>query len=144
MKTVMQNFAVGLLAASAAVGSSQSPGTTPEMRVRALGAERSQESTFASAPCKRASENRNHRIIEQPPIDPKTLVPDLNTLVEKSDEIVLAGISFRTSSLLSPSGQSAVRYFDVMVMRSWKGNHKIGDILTFGIPSVSVRGSTPG
>jgi hypothetical protein len=71
-------------------------------------------------------------------IDPKTLAKDLSTLMQESDEVVLAGDSYAFVHVLSPSGESAVDYFDVKVMRSWKGSHHVGDVLTFALPAGAI------
>jgi len=51
-------------------------------------------------------------------VDPKAFVPDLNTLMEKSDEVVLAGLDGNGAVLLSPSGKRVATYNEVRVIRS--------------------------
>jgi hypothetical protein len=67
-------------------------------------------------------------------LNPATLEKDLRTLMQKSDEVVLVGDSIDQTSALSPSGKRPVLYWDVPVIRSWKGSHRAGDRLTFGLP----------
>jgi hypothetical protein len=45
----------------------------------------------------------------------------------------LAGNQIGSLRAISPSGKDAVEYFDVKVLRTWKGSHKVGDTLTFAI-----------
>ncbi len=55
-------------------------------------------------------------------------------LMQKSDEVVLVGNSLRDVSVISPSGEDVISYFDAKVLRTWKGSHKAGDIITFVLP----------
>jgi hypothetical protein len=68
-----------------------------------------------------------------------TLEKDLPSLFQKSDEVVLVGVILREVAALSPSDQDAVMYQDARVLRSWKGSHQLGDVLTFAIPNASIR-----
>lgn len=133
MKTIMRNLAGALLAAAAALGTGQPQSTAHELRLSDIRAQQPQETIYASAPCQRARENPRGFIFRPYAIDPTTLVPDLNTLIEKSDEVILAG-SHDYAAVLSPSGESVTTYGEVRVIRSWKGSHHAGDLLTFGLP----------
>jgi len=88
-----------------------------EIHLSDIRAQQSQESIFASAPCRRARESPRGLIGQRDAIDPKTLVPDLNTLMEKSDEVILAGDLDR-AVVVSLSGESTATYHEVMVIRS--------------------------
>lgn len=129
MKTIVQNLARALLTAAAALGAAQPQSTSHEVSLVDIMAQQPQETIAASAPCQRSGKDQYQTY----PIDPKTLVPDMNTLMEMSDEVILAGY-LRHAAVLSPSGESVATYFQVKVIRSWKGSHQDGDTLTFGIP----------
>jgi hypothetical protein len=58
---------------------------------------------------------------------------DLKSLFDASDDVVLV-IRGSSTGAVAPSGASAITYYDAQVLRSWKGEHKAGDILTFSIP----------
>jgi len=66
--------------------------------------------------------------------DPQTLASDLLALVRRSDEVVMVGTPLRAVTILSPSGENALTYTDARILRSWKGSHKVGDVLTFEMP----------
>jgi hypothetical protein len=59
--------------------------------------------------------------------------------MKQSDEVVLAGRPLESAEAISPSGKDAVEYFDIKVLRTWKGSHKVGDTLTFAITNASLR-----
>jgi hypothetical protein len=67
---------------------------------------------------------------------------DLGELMRESDEVVMVGTPLRSVTALSPSGEDAIRYADFRVLRSWKGSHKIGDVITFGYPQANVTCGT--
>jgi hypothetical protein len=138
MKTIVKNLTRVAIVIAVALGTGWPQSTAQELRLTDLKAQQPQETIRASAPCQRAREAADQQIIHRIPIDPATLVPDLNTLIEKSDEVVLA--TYRDHMpLLSPSGESAATYYEVRVIRSWKGSHRAGDILTFGFPGGYLR-----
>lgn len=139
MKTTMQNLAGTMLITAVALATGQPQSATPELRVNDMRDKQPKEVIAASAPCRRAWDAPDHGIIEKSAIDPRSLAPDLGALMEKSDEVVLAAQTYRNLSLLSPSGQSVATYFEVYVIRSWKGSYNVGDILTFGVPVGSVH-----
>lgn len=132
MKT-MENLTLALLMVAAALGISPSPSGAQEVRLNDLRAQQPPVTIYASTPCRRAAESPRGRITEHGTIHPGRLVPDLNSLMEKSDEVVLAGL-LDNQVLLSPSGESTATYYEVRVIRSWKGSHRAGDVLTFGKP----------
>jgi hypothetical protein len=57
---------------------------------------------------------------------------DLAALMRASDEVVMVGTPLRWVTALSPSGEDAISYADARVLRSWKGSHKVGDVITLG------------
>lgn len=64
--------------------------------------------------------------------DLKSFSSSLADLMQKSDEVVLVGVDLRGVTALSPSEENAVSYDDSRVLRSWKGSHKVGDLITMG------------
>jgi hypothetical protein len=42
--------------------------------------------------------------------------------------------SYSSATVISSSGESTATYDEVRVIRSWKGPHHAGDVLTFGRP----------
>ena len=108
-----------------------------EIRLSDIRAQQPPETIYASAPCQRVRESPRHMIAQKYAIDPKTLVQDLNTLMEKSDEVILAG-TLDADTVISPNGEGTATYDEVRVIRSWKGPHHAGDTLTFGVPGGDV------
>lgn len=133
MKTILRNLTGTLLVAAAALGMGRPQSTAQEIRLRDLRAQQPQEVIYASALCQRAREAPRGRIDQSYVIDPSSLVQDLNTLMDMSDEVILAGM-LDGANVISPSGESTATYEEVKVIRSWKGPHRPGDTLTFGIP----------
>jgi hypothetical protein len=133
MKTIIRNLTGALLVAAAALGMGRLQGSAQEIRPRDIKAQQPQEVISGSDPCQRARESSRHSIWKRDAIDPKTLAQDLNTLMERSDEVILAGF-LDAASVISPNGKSTVTYEEVRVIRSWKGSHHGGDTLTFGVP----------
>jgi len=138
MKTITRNLTGALFFAAAGLGTARPQSAAQEIHLSDIRAQQSQESIFASAPCRRARESPRGLIGQRDAIDPKTLVPDLNTLMEKSDEVILAGDLDR-AVVVSLSGESTATYHEVMVIRSWKGPHHAGDTLTYGMPGGLVQ-----
>ena len=64
--------------------------------------------------------------------DLATFAPSLSELMQRSDEVILVGVTLRTVTVLSASEENAVSYTDFRVLRSWKGSHKVGDLITIG------------
>lgn len=134
MKTMMRKLTGALFLTAAALGAAWPQSASRDLRLSDLKAKQLPEETiFDSAPCQRARKAPQHQIVQHPPIDPKTLMPDLNSLMEKSDHVVLALVR-DSADRVSPSGESPVKYIEVRVIRSWKGSHRAGDILTHGWP----------
>jgi hypothetical protein len=82
--------------------------------------------------CQLARKAPNGQVKAQPSVNPKTLEADLDSLMEKSDEVVLAGVE--TDLFDAISREDAVKYVDVKVLRSWKGPHKVGETITAILP----------
>jgi hypothetical protein len=97
------------------------------------------ELTRASSLCQQARQSERGWVRHDRDVDPATLEPDLRSLMEKSDEVILAGISFADIEAISPSGTDAAHFFDVKVLRTWKGTHKVGDSLTFAFPWAHIK-----
>jgi hypothetical protein len=116
-----------------ATGLGMAQQAVPEKHVKDIRADQPQKAIAASSICQevRAVGHSKDNVRS---VDPSTLETDLSSLMEKSDEVVLGGAFTASVNSLSPSGKDVVQYFDVRVLRSWKGSHKIGDLLTFGVP----------
>jgi hypothetical protein len=140
MKTIMRNLTGATLVAVTALGMGRPQGAAQEVRMSDIRAQQPEETIYASGPCQRARETPGGRILQRYPMDPGTFVQDLNTLMEKSDEVILAATLDTapgwpdTATVISPSGGSTATYDQVRVIRSWKGPHHAGDVLTFGRP----------
>ena len=113
-----------------------------EKHVLDIRAEQTPEKIAASDLCKHAVDahlplNRPYQHLLE--VNPRTLEKDLPSLFQKSDEVVLVDFTLRNTFGISPSGQDAVTYQDFKVLRSWKGSHKPGDLITMGTPSGMAR-----
>jgi hypothetical protein len=95
-----------------------------------------QERTFESPLCQRALASPGHYYIHQLDVTPGSLESNLSAMMQKSDEVVLITSAIPgKADVLSPSGNDAVSYWDAVVLRTWKGQHKVGDLITFALPS---------
>jgi hypothetical protein len=139
VKTIMKKLICVTFLAMASLATGQAQSATTELHVKDIRAQQPPEKLAASPLCQRAFEGPNHGIIQRTSVDPTTLVHDLAALLEKSDEVVLVGTHYRSESVFSPSGESAATYYDVKVIRSWKGTHAVGDNLTFSVPAGAVH-----
>jgi hypothetical protein len=139
MNTIKQKLAGTILLTLAALATGRSQNATAGLHVEDIRSQQPQEKLAASTLCKQAFESPQHGIIQRTSVDPNTLAQDLGTLMERSDEIVLAGSPYRSFSVYSPSGESVTTYQDVRVIRSLKGEYNVGDTLTFGVPTGVVR-----
>jgi len=128
-----------MLVTVAIPGIGQQQNDNNELRVLDIRAQQPQAVLAASAPCLHAKESPEHRIVQHTAIDSNSFVQSLAELIQKSDEVVLGGSAYRSASVLSPSRESATTYYEVKVIRSWKGSHNVGDVITFGIPVGGVR-----
>jgi hypothetical protein len=135
MKTIMR-YLICLALAITAAPTSRPQSAAHELRLSDIRAQQTQEKIFASAPCQRALQDQAVGW-QRYKADPTTFVENLNTLMEISDEVILAGV-YDAVVVLSPTGQSVTTYNEVRVVRSWKGPHHIGDLLMFGVPYGSL------
>lgn len=53
--------------------------------------------------------------------------------------MILASVFRDNVPAVSPSGKQAMSYYGVTVLPTWKGSHKVGDLLTFALPGGAVR-----
>ncbi len=134
MVSVLRVLAVAAIMISTGVAQQ----SATEKRVKDISASQSPEAIESSPFCQevRASKQPFFRAFN---VNPATMEPDLAHLMQKSDEVVLAGYWIHTVSALSPSEREGVTYYDVRVLRAWKGSHHVGDVLTFGHPGGPVN-----
>ena len=137
MKTMMRKLTGALFVAAAALGTAWPQSASSELSLSDIKAQSPEETLFASALCQRALQDPGKGTITLQyafKVDPNAFVPDLHTLMEKSEEVILAA---PTSSVvvLSPSREHVVTYDEVKVVRSWKGPHHPGDTLVLGLPA---------
>jgi hypothetical protein len=114
---IMRNLTGALLVAAAALGTGRPQSAAQEIRLSDIRAQQPPETIYASAPCQRVRESPRHMIAQKHAIDPKTLVQDLNTLVEKIDEVILAG-TLDADTVMSPNGEGTVTYDEVSLSTS--------------------------
>jgi hypothetical protein len=133
MKTIARDFAPLILLMAFACGGALAQESSPDKHVKDLRAEQTHDVIFATPLCQRINAVR-HLITVRPAIDPETLASDLPVLMRKSDEVILASVYRDEFQAVSPSGEQMVTYYDVTVLRTWKGSHKVGELLTFAIP----------
>jgi len=119
------------------IGDAAAQQVVPVKRAKDIRAEQTPQAIYASPLCQRARE-KGRLLTHVRVVDPTTLEPDLASLMENSDEVVLAGAATGNTVAVSPSGDDAVHYEDFKILRSWKGPHKVGDTLTFAIPSATL------
>lgn len=148
MKTMMR-YLSGAALAAAALGTAQPQSAARELSISDIEAQWPAETLFASDLCKRVREDPRKRetgwrempysaLVTQPyVVNAKTFVPDLHTLMEISDEVILVGV-INYDSVLSPSGNSVATYDQARVIHTWKGPHHPGDVLVFGVPFGTV------
>ena len=137
MKTGVRYSLRMVLFVAATIGAGLAQGASPEKHVKAIQAEQPQDVIAASALCQRVRAS-GHNFIDRREIDPATLYSDLSALMQKSEEVVLVSDGNHARAL-SPSGEHVIEYFDAKVLRTWKGSHKVGDLLTFAMPFGAVQ-----
>ncbi|MDA4120402.1 MAG: hypothetical protein OK436_07420 [Thaumarchaeota archaeon] len=111
--------------------------SAPVKHVRDIAAEQTEGVIVASALCQRVRAS-GHSLTHSPQVDPATLETDLAALMQKSDDVVLVSYFRNQMTALSPSGEDVISYHDVIVLRSWKGSYKVGDLLTYAEPLGAV------
>lgn len=124
---------VALAVVGAAAQQATAPQTAAERHVKDIKAEQTDQTIFASPLCDLVKANGGH-YQRRHEVSAATLAPTLFDLMSQSDDVVVASAPFDLASAISPSGEDVGTYFDVKVLRSFKGPSKIGDILTFGVP----------
>jgi hypothetical protein len=139
MKRMMRKLTGALFITAAALGTALPQSAPREQNLSDIKARWPPETIYASALCQRVLDDpgtaTGHpgQVIQFPKPDPKTFVPDLHSLMEKSDEVILAAPT-HDAVVPSPSGKSVATYTEVKIVRSWKGAHHAGDTLVFGMP----------
>jgi hypothetical protein len=115
--------------------------------VTAFGATAQQSWTSQDSPTARAEAKQNlldsplyqraaaagGKLIETRDADPSDLSEDLPSIFARSDEVLIVHLFTRYSGL-SDSGDSVLAHYDVQVLRSWKGQHAVGEIVTMWVP----------
>lgn len=134
MKTIIKNLTGSLLITAAAIGTARPQCASQDLCLSDIKAQWPEETISASDLCQRAGEDPYTWINLTYKFDPKTLVRDLHTLMEKSDEVILAAPTANPFAVPSNSGKTVATYHQVIVIRSWKGSHHAGDTLVFGLP----------
>jgi hypothetical protein len=126
-----------LLAVAVAAAWGQEEAAVPEKHVRQLRAEQPREMQWASPLCQKvlASGQASYRRVT---VDPATLETSLQALMEKSDEVVVTNFMGYTASVISPSGEDVITYMEGRVVRSLKGTHKPGDLVTLAGPQGGI------
>ncbi len=109
----------------------------PVKHVKDIAAEQTEDVIVASALCQRVRAS-GHSLTHFLDVEPATLETDLSALMQKSDDVVLVSYLRNQMSALSPSGEDVISYHDVIVLRSWKGSYKVGDLLTYAEPHGAV------
>src|ERR1700761_5714969 len=139
MKAILKKLIGEVFFTVAALALCRSQSAITELHVDDIRAQQPQEKLAASPLCRQAFESPKHGILQRTSVDPNTLIQDLGTLMERSDEVVLTGVAYRGFTVFAPSGESVTTYYDVKIIRSWKGTHEVGDTLTFGVPAGAVH-----
>ena len=142
MKTMARSLAHVALIVFLAVRCGVSQSAPTEKHVADIMAVQTKEAILASPLCQQTREHSSS-VSHWLAIDPATLAPDLASLMEDSDEVVLVGQSYSDTVAISPSGKDVAKYFDAKVLRTWKGSHKAGDIITYAIPIAYLRCGEP-
>ena len=126
-----------ILAMAVSYGPAQQ--TVPEKHVKDIEKEQPRTVITASPLCQRTMANPQAPNRHDYPVDRSTLAPDLKSLMEMSDDVVLTTESSNGVEAIAPSGDDVIEYTDVKVLRAWKGSHKAGDTVTYSIPQSYVR-----
>lgn len=135
MKIMMRSVAGLILAAAATVGGGWAQDAAPEMHVKEIIAAQTPEVKAASPFCQLKSDWEHPYVYKIRPVDQKTLSPDLASLMEKSDDVLLISSPIFGRDVLSPGGDDYFMYFDATVLRVWKGSYKTGDTVTVALPT---------
>jgi len=139
MKIEMSGIGRVSLIFAAAIGYGLAQQTVPERHVRDIEKDQPRTVITASPLCLRTMANPQATNQHKYPVDRSTLAPDLKSLMETSDDVILTSGLANGAEVIAPSGDDVIHYEDVKVMRTWKGSHKAGDTVTFAIPEASVH-----
>jgi hypothetical protein len=147
MKRTKRDFVEAILTVALAVvgiAAQQAPAPqfAAEGHVKDIKAAQTDQTIFASQLCDLVKANGGH-YERQHEVNAATLAPNLFDLLSLSEDVVIAGDPLGFASAISPSGEDVGTYFDVKVLRSFKGHSKVGDILTFGVPRGDVHCEPP-
>ncbi|MGA2891028.1 MAG: hypothetical protein ABSE51_23655 [Terracidiphilus sp.] len=135
MKTTMRSVAKLILAAAATAGCGWAQDATTEMHVKEIQAAQTPEVLAASLFCQLQSDSYHPYVFKIRPVDQKTLSPNLASLMEQSEEVLLISSPIYGGDVLSPGGDNYFKYFDATVLRVWKGSYKTGDTVTVALPT---------
>lgn len=138
MKNSMRNVARVILMAAVAAGCGSAQQAAPQKHVKDILADQPRELISASSLCQRAWASPVFSDGIDRKVNPATVEPDLEHIMADSDEVILASSSGIFTSAISPSGNDAYKYYDVKVIRAWKGNHQVGDLITFAVPRADL------
>jgi hypothetical protein len=138
MRTEVSGIVRVALFLATAIGYGLAQKTDSEKHVKDIRKEQPRTAIAASPLCQRTRENPQGPNMHEYKVDPSTMAPDLDSLIEKSDDVILTTALSDVYEAIAPSGDDVVQYMDVKVMRVWKGSHKPGDMVTFAIPFASV------
>ncbi len=138
MKIAERSLAYVVLSFVLAIGQGRAQEPASEKHVADIRAEQPASAISASPLCDRVRTTDPYFVIHDLVIDPATLEPDLTSLMQKSDEVLLVGTYRDRVSVLARSRDEPISYFDARVLRSWKGSHKAGDLVTFSIAGGTV------
>jgi hypothetical protein len=137
MKTMTRDVvrAVLFAAFTAVLGLAQQ--AAPEKHVKDVRAEQPQKFIAASPLCQHVKLGVSG-YIHPLEVDSATLETDLYSLMRNSDEVILASNFTDEMDAIAPSGEDAVEYYDIKVLRTFKGSHKVGDQVTYSLPRGGV------
>jgi len=141
MKSIAPDFAPLIFFPILAFGcalAQQSSSDNQNKHVKDLRAEQTQAVIFATPLCQQVNAVRHH-ILDRRETNPAAMETDLSSLMQKSDEVILASNFTDNFEAVSPSGKQAITYYDLTVLRTWKGSHKVGDLLTIALPWGAVH-----
>jgi hypothetical protein len=137
MKTITRDFVRVVLVAAFTVAPGGAQHAEPDKHVKDIRAEQTQEIIAASSLCKRVKVGV-HGYVHRREVDPAMLETDLYRLMQNSDDVILASDFIDEIDALAPSGEDAIEYYDVKVLRTFKGSHKVGDLVTYTLPRGGV------
>jgi len=136
MKSITRKLLQSVLIIAVAAGRLLAQTAEAEKHARDLQGEQTQDMIVASPLCQQVRAGKDSDTVHE--VDPSTLVDDLSSLMQKSDEVLLVGDTTGNASMVSPNGVDVFDYIDARVLRVWKGSHKVGDVVTFLLPFGAV------